>query len=86
MQGLHGIGFTFQYVQYLEPLDFINGLALARLLSTVPWGVINVFIYLHPASSNDTPNIRNHGLREYLVDEPVVPHEPGVSHVLHTKI
>lgn len=41
--------------------------------------------HLHPGSGHHTPNIRNHGFTEDLIDEPVVPHEPGVDQVLHTQ-
>jgi len=41
------------------------------------------FEHLHSCSGNDTANIRHHGLGEDLIDEPVVPHEPGVDQMLH---
>jgi len=38
--------------------------------------------HLHPGRGDDTANVRHHGLREDLIDQPVIPHEPGVDQVL----
>jgi len=40
---------------------------------------------LHPGGGHDAPHVGDHGLAEYLVDQPMVPHVSGVSHVLHTQ-
>jgi len=40
---------------------------------------------LHPGGGHDAPHVGDHGLAEYLVDQPVVPHVPGVGHVLYTQ-
>jgi len=41
--------------------------------------------HLHPGCGDHTPHVWDHGLREDFVDEAMVPHVPGVSHVLHTQ-
>ena len=40
---------------------------------------------LHPGRGHHTSHVRNHRLAEYLVDQPMVPHVPGVGHVLYTQ-
>ena len=41
--------------------------------------------HLHPGGGDHAPHVGDHGLREDFIDEAMVPHVPGVRHVLHTQ-
>jgi hypothetical protein len=40
--------------------------------------------YLHSLRGDHAAYIRDHGLREDVIDQPMVPHEPRMRYMLHT--